>query len=91
MNHLRNVPLAIFANKADLVDITEEDLASFIGINKNMSRAFSIFKISSETGEGIHKGICWLAEAIQEGKPAPRDLYQIKALHGRLSTFLGSD
>ena len=90
MNHLKNIPLAIFANKVDLVDCTEEDLANFMGINKKMSRVLSIFKTSAVTGEGIHKGIYWLADAIQEGKHSPMELYQIKALYGRDSTILAT-
>jgi small GTP-binding protein len=89
MNHLQNVPLAIFANKVDLVDsITEDDLANFMGINKKMSRVLNIFKTSAKTGEGIHKGIYWLADAIQEGKQITMDVYQIKSLFGRPSSVL---
>ncbi|MHA1978703.1 MAG: ADP-ribosylation factor family protein [Candidatus Hodarchaeales archaeon] len=90
MTHLKNIPLAIFANKVDLVDCTEEDLANFMGINKKMSRVLSIFKTSAVTGEGIHKGIYWLADAIQEGKHSPMELYQIKSLHGRESSILAT-
>lgn len=89
MNHLQNVPLAIFANKVDLVDsVTEEDLANFMGINKKMSRILNIFKTSAKTGEGIHKGIYWLADAIQEGKQITMEFYQIKSLFGRATSIL---
>jgi len=88
MTHLKNIPLAIFANKVDLVDCTEEDLANFMGINSKMSRVLSIFKTSAFTGEGIHKGIYWLADAIQEGKHASMELYQVKSLFGRSSTIM---
>jgi small GTP-binding protein len=91
MNHLKNIPLAIFANKVDLVDCAEEDLANFMGINKKMSRVLNIFKTSAVTGEGIHKGIYWLADAIQEGKQAPMDLYQIKSLFTRSASILAID
>ncbi len=90
MNHLKNIPLAIFANKVDLIDCTEEDLANFMGINSKMSRVLSIFKTSAFTGEGIHKGIYWLADAIQEGKHASMDLYQVKSLFDRSSTIMST-
>jgi len=89
MTHLKNIPLAIFANKVDLVDCTEEDLANFMGINSKMSRVLSIFKTSAFTGEGIHKGIYWLADAIQEGKHSSMDLYQVESLFSRSSTIMG--
>ncbi len=89
MNHLKDIPLAILANKVDLVDCTEEDLANFMGINKKMSRVLNIFKTSAKTGEGIHKGIYWLADAIQEGKQSQMDMYQIISLFGMTSTVLG--
>ena len=88
--HLKNIPLAIFANKVDLIDCTEEDLANFMGINSKMSRVLSIFKTSAFTGEGIHKGIYWLADAIQEGKHASMDLYQVKSLFDRASTIMST-
>ena len=89
INHLKDIPLAILANKVDLVDCTEEDLANFMGINKKMSRVLNIFKTSAKTGEGIHKGIYWLADAIQEGKQSQMDMYQILSLFGMTSTVLG--
>ncbi|MHA1214051.1 MAG: ADP-ribosylation factor-like protein, partial [Candidatus Hodarchaeales archaeon] len=94
MNHLKDIPLAIFANKVDIFEdgqsITEEDLANFMGINKKMSRVLNIFNTSAKTGVGIHKGIYWLADAIQEsGKHTKLDLYQVKSLFGRPSTISG--
>ncbi len=91
MNHLKDIPLSIFANKVDILEqskseLNEEDLANFMGINKKMSRVLNIFRTSAKTGEGIHKGIYWLADAIQEGKQVSMDMYQIKSLFGRLST-----
>ena len=92
MNHLKDIPLAIFANKVDLLErnkteLNEEDLANFMGINKKMSRVLNIFRTSAKTGEGIHKGIYWLADAIQEGRQVSMDMYQIKSLFGRPSTL----
>jgi len=91
MTHLKNIPLAIFANKVDLIqDVSEQDLANFMGINSKMSRVLSIFKTSAFTGEGIHKGIYWLADAIQEGKHASMDLYQVKSLFDRSSAIMST-
>lgn len=92
MTHLKDIPLAIFANKVDLLEenkneLNEEDLANFMGINKKMSRVLNIFRTSAKTGEGIHKGIYWLADAIQEGRQVSMDMYQILALFGRPSTI----
>jgi len=92
MNHLKDIPLAIFANKVDIFEdgqsLTEEDLANFMGINKKMSRVLNIFTTSAKTGVGIHKGIYWLVDAIQEsGKHTKLDLYQMKSLFGRPSTI----
>ncbi len=92
MNHLKDIPLAIFANKVDLLEknkteLNEEDLANFMGINKKMSRVLNIFRTSAKTGEGIHKGIYWLADAIQEGRQVSMDMYQIQSLFGRPSTI----
>jgi small GTP-binding protein len=90
MNHLKE----IFANKVDLFEkkkneLNEEDLANFMGINKKMSRVLNIFRTSAKTGEGIHKGIYWLADAIQEGRQVSMDMYQILSLFGRPSTIKG--
>ena len=55
-----------------------------------MRRVLNIFNTSAKTGVGIHKGIYWLADAIQEsGKHTKLDLYQIKSLFGRPSTISG--
>jgi len=70
MNHLKDIPLAIFANKVDIFEdgqaITEEDLANFMGINKKMSRVLNIFNTSAKAGVGIHKGINWLITEISK-------------------------
>jgi len=92
MNHLKDIPLAIFANKVDIFEdgqaITEDDLANFMGINKKMSRVLNIFNTSAKTGVGIHKGIYWLADAIQEGgQHTSMDMYVIKSLFGSEATI----
>ncbi|MHA2096974.1 MAG: ADP-ribosylation factor-like protein [Candidatus Hodarchaeales archaeon] len=79
MAHLRNTPVAIFANKVDLADCSDKDLANFLGIQK-MGRNLAIFKTSAKTGEGIQKGLKWLTAAIQES----RFIYVVKnILYGR--------
>ena len=68
MNHFKNIPLAIFANKVDLVDCTEEDLDISMGINNKMSRTIKTFRTNVLTGEGIREGIFWLIDTITKSK-----------------------
>jgi small GTP-binding protein len=65
LSHLQNLPLAIFANKIDLIDeIDERDLPNILGISKNSNREIEVFKTSAKTGEGIKEGIYWLSDLI---------------------------
>lgn len=65
LTHLENLPLAIFANKIDLIDeIDERDLPNILGISKNSNREIKVFKTSAKTGEGIKEGIYWLSDLI---------------------------
>jgi signal recognition particle receptor subunit beta len=65
LTHLENLPLAIFANKIDLVDeIEERDLTNILGISKINNREIKVFKTSAKTGEGIMEGIYWLSDII---------------------------
>ncbi len=65
MTHLENLPLAIFANKIDLIeDIEENDLPNILGISKISNREIKVFKTSAKTGEGIMVGIYWLSDII---------------------------
>lgn len=67
--HLKGIPLAIFANKIDILQdrgesFSERDLANSMGITKKMNRQLKIFLTSAKTGEGISEGIYWLTDAI---------------------------
>ncbi|MFX0206465.1 MAG: ADP-ribosylation factor-like protein [Candidatus Hodarchaeota archaeon] len=67
--HLQGLPLAIFANKIDVLQDRDEvfsitDLKNSMGITKKMNRRLKIFKTSAKTGEGISEGIYWLSDAI---------------------------
>jgi small GTP-binding protein len=65
MTHLENLPLAIFANKIDLIEeINENDLLNILGISKISNREIKVFKTSAKTGEGIMEGIYWLSDII---------------------------
>jgi small GTP-binding protein len=86
--HLKKVPVAIFANKVDLIDCSEDDLANYMGISKKMNRLLNIFRTSAVTGEGIHRGIYWLSDAVQDEKRVSIDMYYTQSLFGRVSTIL---
>ena len=67
--HLQGLPLVIFANKMDILQekgevFSTSDLSNSMGIMTKLDRRLKIFKTSAKTGEGISKGIYWLADAI---------------------------
>jgi small GTP-binding protein len=65
LSHLEGIPLAIFANKVDLVDeVDEQDLPNILGISKKTGRDLNVFKTSAKTGEGIIEGIYWLTDML---------------------------
>lgn len=65
LNHLQNLPLAIFANKIDLNDeVDETDLLNILGLSRSETREIKVFKTSAKTGEGLNEGIYWLADNI---------------------------
>lgn len=63
--HLQKIPLAIFANKIDLVeDLSDMDLANSMGTKKIGNREIQVFQTSAKTGQGIIEGIYWLTDTI---------------------------
>ncbi len=70
--HLDKIPLAIFANKIDLIkeEMTVNDLKNILGIKKIADRKVKILKTSAKTGEGIVDGVYWLTDTIlmEKGK-----------------------
>ncbi len=69
LEHLkgRHIPFCILANKIDLVpELTEKDLANYMGISSYLSKDIRVFRTSSKTGEGVTKALRWLSERIAE-------------------------
>jgi ADP-ribosylation factor-like protein 1 len=66
MPHLKNLPLALFFNKIDLlVNLPEQNLLPLLGISELDGRELKEFKTSAKTGEGIIEGITWLLQVIK--------------------------
>lgn len=67
----QEIPLAIFANKVDILTkrgevISEENIIEILDCIKNRGNKIKIFMISVKTGEGILEGINWLIDVTQE-------------------------
>ncbi|MHA2251384.1 MAG: ADP-ribosylation factor family protein [Candidatus Kariarchaeaceae archaeon] len=68
-SHLASIPVAIFANKNDLLQersvvYTKDDYRNILGITKKLNRHLEIFSTSAKTGESLIEGIYWLTDAI---------------------------
>jgi ADP-ribosylation factor-like protein 1 len=68
----QKLPLAIFANKIDILRDKLElfspiDFANNLGILQVMDPLLKIFSTSAKTGEGILEGINWLIDTVHKG------------------------
>jgi GTPase SAR1 family protein len=71
LSPFQKIPLAIFANKVDLLAkqgelVSEDNLLEVLDCIKNRDIKSRIFLSSVLTGEGILEGINWLIETTQE-------------------------
>ena len=65
MPHLKNIPLALFFNKSDLlVNLPDQNLLYLLGIDELDGRESEVFQTSAKTGEGIIEGVTWLSRVI---------------------------
>lgn len=62
--HLVGLPLLVFANKQDLVDVmTPVEVAEELGLHKCRNRDWYIQGSSALSGEGLFEGLEWLTSA----------------------------
>ncbi len=63
--HLKNIPLALFFNKSDLLEnFPDQNLLHVLEIDELDGRESQVFQTSAKTGEGIIEGINWLTSVI---------------------------
>mmetsp|Transcript_21077 Transcript_21077/g.50318 ORF Transcript_21077/g.50318 Transcript_21077/m.50318 type:complete len:109 (-) Transcript_21077:45-371(-) len=63
---LRSVPLLIFANKMDIpTSLSAVDIGSVLRIEDIKDRPINILPSNALTGEGLEKGIDWLADKMR--------------------------
>ncbi|KXZ52416.1 BBS3B protein [Gonium pectorale] len=63
--NLRKVPVVFFANKKDLpISLPPAEIAQALGLNDIQDRPWNIFPSNGLTGEGLDRGMDWLAERL---------------------------
>jgi translation initiation factor IF-2 len=86
--HLKGIPIEVFANKVDLIECTKKDLANALGLTTKLNKILRIFKTSAKTGEGIYEGIYWLVDAIHGNSQYFHTFPHLKSLFRRPKTII---